>query len=164
MLRAFHPVVTSFALAPVRLLSAVAHAQPKGPAPKAAGEPGGFSAKGLNYERELTALYLGDFAHSRLQRDGHEFDFLFGNYLKAFAPRCSPSLPPNKVEMTRPECVREQYSVNRYGVRTGPSTCVEYRQVGTGLYADPDLYAAQQKVEVEVGRNMMRDAVRDNAC
>ena len=63
--------------------------------------------------------------------------------------------------MTRPECAREQYTVNRYGARTGPSTCVEYRQVGTGLYADPDLYAAQQKVEVEVGRNMIRDTFRD---
>src|SRR4029453_16257108 len=130
MLRAFHPVVTSFALAPMLLLSAVAHAQSKGPSPKAAGEPGGFSAKGLNYERELTALYLGEFAHSRLQRDGHEFDFLFGNYLRAFARRGSASVPPNRVEMTRPECVGEQCSVSRYGVRTGPSTCVEYRRVG----------------------------------
>jgi len=145
------------------LLSAMSHAQSNAPSPKAAGDAGGFSAKGLNYETELTALYLGDFAHSRLQRDGHDFDFLFGNYLKAFARRCSAYLPPNKVEMTRPECVREQYTVNRYGVRTGPPTCVEYRQVGTGLYADPDLYAAQQKVEVEVGRNMMRDAVRGMA-
>ncbi len=160
MFRGFHPVVASFALAPMLLLSAMAHAQSKGPSPKAAGEPGGFSAKGLNYETELTALHLGDFAHARLQRDGAEFDFLFGNYLKAFARRCSAYLPANKVEMTRPECAREQYAVNRYGARTGPSTCVEYRQVGTGLYADPDLYAAQQKVEVEVGRNMMRDTFR----
>jgi hypothetical protein len=62
--------------------------------------------------------------------------------------------------MTRQECAREQHTVNRYGARTGPSTCVEYRQVGTGLYADPDLYAAQQKVEAEVGRNMVRDTFR----
>ena len=161
MLRAFHPVVTSFALAPMLLLSAMAHAQSKGPSPKAAGEPGGFSAKGLNYETELTALYLGDFAHARVRRDGADFDVLFGNYLKAFARRCSAYLPANKVEMTRPECAREQHTVNRYGARTGPSTCVEYRQVGTGLYADPDLYAAQQKVEGEVGRNMIRDTFRD---
>ena len=161
MFRGLHPAVASFALAPMLLLSAMAHAQSKGPSPKAAGAPGGFSAKGLSYETELTALYLGDFAHARLQRDGAEFDFLFGNYLKAFARRCSASLPANKVEMTRPECAREQYTVNRYGARTGPSTCVEYRQVGTGLYADPDLYAAQQKVEVEVGRNMIRDTFRD---
>jgi hypothetical protein len=161
MFRGLRPAVASVAVAPMLLLSAISHAQSKAPSPRAASVAGGFSAKGLNYERELTALYLGDFAHSRLQRDGHEFDFLFGNYLKAFARRCSASLPANKVEITRPECVREQYTVNRYGTRTGPPVCVEYRQVGTGLYADPDLYAAQQKVEVEVGRNMMRDAFRD---
>lgn len=68
MFRGFHPVVTSFALAPMLLLSAMAHAQSKGPSPKAASEPGGFSAKGLNYETELTALYLGDFAHARRSR------------------------------------------------------------------------------------------------
>jgi hypothetical protein len=161
MLRALHPAVTSFALAPMLLLSAMAHAQSRAPSPKAAGAPGGFSAGGLNYERELTALYLGDFDHARLRRDGAEFDFLFGNYLKAFARRCSAHLPANKVEMTRTECAREQYTVNRYGARTGGATCVEYRQVGTGLYADPDLYAAQQKVEVEVGRNMVRDTFKD---
>jgi hypothetical protein len=74
------------------VLSAMAHAQSKGPSPKAAGEPGGFSAKGLNSETELTAVYLGDLAHARLKRDGAEFDFLFGNYLKAFARRCSAYL------------------------------------------------------------------------
>jgi len=92
-----------------------------------------------------------------------EFDLLFGNYLSAFARRCSAYLPANKVEMTRSECAREQYSVNRYGVRTGPSTCIEYREVGTGLYADPDLYAAQRQVDAEVGRNMVRDAFRGMA-
>ena len=48
MFRGFDPAVTSFALAPMLLLSAMSHAQSKGPSPKAAGEPGGFSAKGLN--------------------------------------------------------------------------------------------------------------------
>ena len=160
MFRGLRPAVTSFALAPMLFLSATAHAQSKSPSPKAAGEPGGFSAKGLNYETELTALYLGDFSHARLQRDGAEFDFLFGNYLKAFARRCSASLrEQSRDDQTgvRPGAIHGQ-PVRR---RTGPPTCVEYRQVGTGLYADPDLYAAQQKVEVEVGRNMVRDTFRD---
>jgi hypothetical protein len=125
--------------------------------------PGSFSATGLNYQTELTALYLGDFAHARLKRDGMDFDVLFGSYLNAFARRCSASLPANKVEMTRTECAREQYSVNRYGARTGTSTCVQYRQVGTGLYADPDLYAASQQVDTEVARNMVRDTFRGGA-
>lgn len=52
-----------------------------------------FSAKGLNYETELTGLYLGDFAHARLERDSMEFDLLFGSYLNAFARQCSAYLP-----------------------------------------------------------------------
>ncbi|HSO75118.1 MAG TPA: hypothetical protein VLU47_09780 [Blastocatellia bacterium] len=122
--------------------------------------PASFSAKGLNYETELTGLYLGDFAHARLERDSLEFDNLFGSYLNAFARRCSQYLPANKVEMTRPECSREQYSVNRYGAQVGPPTCIEYRQVGTGLYADPDLYAAQKQVDADAGRNVIRDTFR----
>lgn len=119
-----------------------------------------FSAKGLNYETELTGLYLGDFAHARLERDSMEFDLLFGSYLNAFARQCSAYLPSNKVEMTKAECAREQYTVNGYGVRVGSSTCIEYRQVGTGLYADPVLYAAQQQVDFEVGRDVLRDTLR----
>ena len=163
MFRRFNLARATFAVAPILLLSVIAQAQSKSPSPRAAGEPASFSAKGLNYETELTGLYLGDFAHARLQRDSMEFDLLFGNYVSAFARRCSAYLPANKVEMTRSECAREQYSVNRYGVRTGPSTCIEYRQVGTGLYADPDLYAAQRQVDAEVGRDMMRDAFRGMA-
>jgi hypothetical protein len=163
MFRRFTLARATFAVAPILLLSVIAQAQSKSPSPRAAGEPASFSAKGLNYETELTGLYLGDFAHARLQRDSMEFDLLFGNYVSAFARRCSAYLPANKVEMTRSECAREQYSVNRYGVRTGPSTCIEYRQVGTGLYADPDLYAAQRQVDAEVGRDMMRDAFRGMA-
>lgn len=119
-----------------------------------------FAAKGLNFETELTALYLGDFAHARLEPVSVEFDALFGSYLSAFARRCSAHLPATKVEITRSECAREQYTVNGYGVRVGPSTCIEYREVGTGLYADPDLYAAQRRVDAQVARNLVGDTLR----
>ena len=137
-----------------------------GPAPSQASSGLGgsdFSAKGLNFETELTALYLGDFAHARLEPVSVEFDALFGSYLSAFARRCSAYLPATKVEITRSECAREQYTVNGYGVRVGPSTCIEYREVGTGLYADPDLYAAQRRVDAQVARNLMRDTLRSMA-
>lgn len=124
--------------------------------------PTSFSTRGLNYEKELSGLYLGDFAHAGLERDSLEFDTLFGSYLSAFARRCSEYLPANKVEMTRSECAREQYTVDRYGNRVG-SSCVEYRQVGTGLYADPDLYAAQKQVDADAARNMVRDTFKGMA-
>src|SRR5262245_21592961 len=165
MLRRVKLASAALVVGSMLVVAAIAHAQPRSPSPNTASDPGvgSFSAKGLNFETELTGLYLGDFAHARLARDSMEFDLLFGNYLQAFARRCSAYLPANKVEMTRSECAREQYSVNRYGARTGSSTCVEYRQVGTGLYADPDLYATQQQLDAGIARNMMRDAFRGTA-
>jgi hypothetical protein len=116
-----------------------------------------FSAKGLNYETELTGLYLGDFAHARLERDSIEFDTLFGSYLTAFARHCEAYLPANRVEITESVCAETETPVNIYGAPVGSSSCVRYRQQGTGLYADPDLYSAQRQVDAEAGRNMVRD-------
>jgi len=103
-----------------------------------------FTAKDLNYETELTALYLGDFKNSRLEPLSHGTLSVFGGYLKAFAKQCKAYLPKNAVEMTKSECAREQYTVNSWGNKTGASTCIEYRNVGLGLYADPALYNSSQ--------------------
>jgi hypothetical protein len=119
-----------------------------------------FSAKGLNYEKELTGLYLGDFEHIRLERDSIEFSTIFGTYLNAFARQCRAYLPANKVEITRSECVQSQQPVNVYGAPVGPSTCIEYREVGTDLYADPDLYAAGRRVEAAATRNLVGKTFR----
>jgi hypothetical protein len=122
-----------------------------------------FSAKGLNYEKELTGLYLGDFEHVRLEPDSIEFSTLFGSYLNAFARQCSAYLPRNKVKITRSECAQWQQPVNVYGAPVGPSTCIEYQEVGTGLYADPDLYAARRRVDAAAARNLLGKTFRDLA-
>lgn len=127
--------------------------------PRPGNEPtlAGFSATGLNYERDITGLFLGDFKSLRLRSDGFEFAKLLGSYVTAFARQCGTYLPVNKVEITRLECATEQYMVNRYGVQVGASSCVQYREVGTGLYADPDLYAAARRVDAAVGVNATKD-------
>jgi len=132
-----------------------------GARPAATTEPtlASFSAVGLNYERDLTGLFLGDFEHLRLSRESLEFDTLLSSYLKTFARHCSADLPASRVEMTKSVCVREQYPVNRYGVQVGASTCVEYQDVGTGLYADPDLYAAWRRVDADTGRTVVKDVL-----
>lgn len=118
--------------------------------------PHSLAVHGMNYEKEARALYLGDFPHTNLDRASMEFDGLFGSYLNNFAKRCSEYLPANKVEMTKSECAREQYPVNRYGAQVGVATCIEYRDVGTGLYADPDLYDAQRQVDRQAAKDMVR--------
>lgn len=119
-----------------------------------------FSAKGLNYEKELTGLYLGDFEHLRLERDSIEFSTIFGSYLNAFARQCKAYLPPNQVEITRLQCVEWQQPVNVYGAPVGPSTCIEYQEVGTDLYADPDLYAALRRVDAAASSNLVGSTLR----
>ncbi|MBC3765502.1 hypothetical protein [Neptunicella marina] len=114
-----------------------------------------FIHKGLNLESELTAIYLGDFEHAKLEPGGAAFNTLFGNYLYAFGRQCAAHLPANKVEMTESKCVREQYEVNGYGMRTGSSQCIEYRDFGTGVYADPALYATSKKIASKLGNKML---------
>ena len=173
MLKGFNFLPSILAMTLIVLLPALMPAQSKRGSPKASGDlkegrskqgaklaPASFSAKGLNYEKELTGLYLGDFANARLERDSIAFSAIFGSYLNAFARQCKAYLPAKKVEITRSECAREQYQVNGYGVRVGPSVCIEYREVGTGLYADPELYAAHRQVDAAAARNLMADTFK----
>lgn len=120
---------------------------------------GSFSASGLSNETTLTSLFLGDFARIGFDRDDLKFVDMFGLYLKAFAQRCSAHLPANKVEMTRQECTTERVTRNGFGVEIS-RVCVNYITVGTGLYADPELYAAKKKLDVIVAMDTFRHVGR----
>lgn len=126
---------------------------PEGPAPN-------FTAKGLENEPSLTALYRGDFRKVELERESMMFGSLFSTYLSAYGRACDRYLPANKVEIMRSECAREQYQVNGYGTRVGSSICVEYRQVGTGVFADPVLYSAHRELERRAAPDTLRDAFK----
>jgi hypothetical protein len=102
---------------------------------------------GLNYEKELMALFLGDFPNSGLEPESGTFASLFPSYVTAFARTCKAYLPSNRVEITKQECARESTPVNIYGNPVGATTCVEYRTVGTGLYADPALLAISERLQ-----------------
>lgn len=110
----------------------------------------GLRAASLGTEAEVTAIYLGDFKHARVEPTSPTFSVMIGSYISAFDSNCRAALPANKVEVMKTECARETYQVNGYGQQVGNSTCVEYRAVPSGVYAAPDVYAAQQAVEREV--------------
>lgn len=130
------------------------------PASPAEGPTPNFTAKGLENEPLLTALYRGDFRKVELERESLLFGGLFGAYLNAYGRACDRYLPANKVEIMRSECAREQYQVNGYGTRVGSSICVEYRSVGTGVFADPVLYAARRELERRSAADNLRDAFK----
>ena len=146
--------------APARSAAVAPASAPAAPATGIELTAASFSTVGLNYERDLAGLFLGDFDHLRIGRNSMEFYKLFSTYLDAFARRCSASLPPNKVEMIGTECAREQYMVDKYGNQVSVSTCVEYRDVHTGLYAAPDLLAASKQLGSALAADLMKEVVR----
>lgn len=114
---------------------------------------------GLNYETEMTGLYLGDFANARLRNNDMRFLVFMNQYIDAFSRQCAAALPRNKVEITESRCVQESTPVNIYGNPVGPTTCSQYQSFGTGRYADPDLYRAANRLEANLTPRAMGDAL-----
>ena len=119
-----------------------------------------FTANGLANEKLLTNFYLGDFVDIDLDRSDVLFLSLYNEYLKAFGRRCDAFLPSNKVEIKETVCAQQQYTVDRYGNNVGTGNCAAYSTVGTGIYADPTLYAAQEQLSNEVGVDTIRQVFR----
>ena len=71
---------------------------------------------------------------------------IFEQYLRAFGKQCPTYLPADKVEIMELECATEEVTTNGYGIETS-RICIEWKSVGTGLYARPDLYNAKLEVE-----------------
>jgi len=101
-----------------------------------------FSAKGLNNEKILTNLYLGKFSEIPFGRNDMNFSILYNAYLNSYAQQCDAYLPRDKVEMTEQQCATERVTRNGFGVEIS-RTCIESVSVGTGLYADPEMYQAK---------------------
>jgi hypothetical protein len=134
---------------------AVASAKSTAPAKPASTAPARFSAAGLNNEDDLVRIYSGEFHSVRLDRASTEFMMIISSYMNDYARDCKQFLPPNKVEITKQVCTQTSTPVNGYGNPVGTSTCVSYETVGTGLYADPQLYAAEQDADANAAKKML---------
>lgn len=120
-----------------------------------------FKTSKLNYEKELTALYLGDFDHVGWHPERDTFATLFPMYVTSFGRQCAAYLPADRVEIMTQECARESTPVNVYGNPVGPTTCVEYRTVGTGIYAKPALYRIKTRLDALQGNAVLGDMLFD---
>jgi hypothetical protein len=135
-----------------------AHAQQGTPQRPAGGglTRASLSTAGLANEQLFTSIYAGNFADIGMERSDVRFMSLYDGYLKAYGRRCDAYLPAKKVEIMESVCAREQTKIDRYGNRVGTGTCAEYRTQGTGIYADPVLYAAKEQSDNEVGPDAIR--------
>ncbi len=115
------------------------------------------------YNAELVDnIYRGHFENIEMKREDLEFLSIFEQYLRAYARQCSNYLPADKVMIMDTECAREMETVtkNGWGVEIGrTSTCVEWRQVPSNLYARPDLYNAKMEIARIHDANALREAM-----
>jgi len=120
--------------------------------------PTGLRTEGLNFGDDLTRLYVGEFGHVEFAREGTEFSVLVSTYMTTYSRKCADALPKDKVEIMTRECSQEAWTVNGYGMEIpGSRHCVSYRTVGTGRYADPQVYALYKQVDSATARTMVGD-------
>nr|WP_299342537.1 hypothetical protein [Allomuricauda sp.] len=114
-----------------------------------------FNTDGLYYAEFYDYIFRGHFENVQIKREDMQFLMIFEQYLRTFGGQCPSSLPANKVEIMESVCAMEEVTTNGYGIETN-RTCVQWKRVGTGLYARPDLYNAKLAVE----RMQSADALR----
>jgi len=108
----------------------------------------------LNYGDDVKRIYVGDFEHVTFKPDSTEFGLMVGGYMGEYSESCEQYLPKDKVEIMTTECATEQVTRNGYGVEVSRS-CVSYRTVGTGRYADPQVYSLERKLDAGMAAGMM---------
>lgn len=118
-------------------------------------EPLEFVTDGLYNAEFFDYIFRGHFEHIELTREDMHFMLIFEEYLRTFGRQCPDNLPEDKVEIMKWVCVKEQVTTNGYGVEVS-RVCIEWKQVGTGLYARPDLYQAKNEVENIQNANAFR--------
>jgi hypothetical protein len=122
-----------------------------------------FSARGLQHEDVLTALFEGNFAGIPYDRGSLAFGVLFQQYLEAYARHCGAFLPADKrVEMTRQECADPPRMPGLPPPTPGTDSCSTWRTVSLG-YADRTLYAAKTELDKEQLASHVKDALGANA-
>src|SRR5262249_2064837 len=117
-----------------------------------------FSASGLRNEALLTNLYIGNFRGIDFDRTNVLFAGLFSDYLRAYGSHCDAYLPKNKVEIKETYCQQQEYDYDRFGNQGGAKGCLSYGTRGTGIYADPTLYAAKDQLDSVAGPAMIQQA------
>ena len=103
-----------------------------------------FNTDGLYNAEFFDFIYRGHFENIEMTPDDLEFLSIFEQYLRAYGRKCPNYLPDDKVMIMNTECAREQVTFT--GV-SSTSTCIEWREVPSNLYARPDLYRAKKEVE-----------------
>ena len=113
---------------------------------------------GLYFAAFYDYIYRGHFENVTIKKDDMEFLMIFDQYLKAYGTTCASYLPQDKVEMQKQICVTENVTTNGYGIEIS-RTCVEWKWVGSGIYARKELYNAKVTLENTLRANGLRTVI-----
>jgi hypothetical protein len=119
----------------------------------------GLNTDGLTYATDVQLICAGEFNNVGFGRDSEEVAALASGYLSAFADNCKAALPTNKVEITEQQCARETWTERGGWEVAGSRYCVEYRTVGTGKYADPEVLDLNDQLQRKQYGALMGDLV-----
>ncbi len=119
-----------------------------------------FSAKGLNYEVELTDIFMGNFSALPFQREDMFFGMLFNAYISNYSEYCAANLPPDKIQLMTQVCASETITKNGFGIVIN-RTCTSYKMEPTGVYAAPAMYRAMKDLEKFQLKNVL--SLMDNS-
>lgn len=111
-----------------------------------------LNTDGLYFAAFYDYIYRGHFENITIKKEDMEFLSIFDQYLKTYGTRCASFLPQDKVEMQKQICVTENVTTNGYGMEIS-RTCVEWKWVGSGIYARKDLYNAKVTLENSLRAN-----------
>lgn len=117
-------------------------------------KPASLKVDGLNFESEVAAVYLGDFANARMEPTSNAYSFLLREYINSFARLCPRALPANRVEIMGSRCVAETVTRNGFGVEVSRS-CSQYESYGTGRFADPALLKISDDLQARQSRAIL---------
>lgn len=115
-----------------------------------------FSVRGINLQNEILAIYHGDFSKVYLKPNDMKLMTLFKNYMYAFGKSCNAYLPSNKVEIIESECSEEEVTRDGWGSEISRQ-CISWRDIHTGIYADPKIYAASKRQEYNGGMAVLNN-------
>jgi hypothetical protein len=96
----------------------------------------------------LNAIYEGNFEKINIDRSSTDFEAIGGGYIEGFSEKCSTDLPANRVEIMRSHCDEWWVTRNGYGMELS-RTCTSSHPEGTGVFTDPELYAALHSTPVQ---------------
>ncbi|WP_419806292.1 hypothetical protein [Terriglobus sp.] len=117
--------------------------------------PGGLKTGSGPDAELLNAIYEGAFDKIRFDRSSPEFAAIGSGYIEAFSGSCKAQLPANRVELTETVCDAPYVITNGYGMIVREGCSASHKQ-GTGIFADPKLYAALNSNPIQQAGSTLR--------